>query len=56
VSEFTCKECAQEFYAAWEFGDRVTCPYCGAVWETDYDTDGDDDVYGPWPDRRVLDP
>jgi len=32
----------------WVFGDDVTCPTCGKVWATDYETNYDDDIQGPW--------
>lgn len=31
----------------WNFSN-VTCPTCGREWETDYETDRDDDILGPW--------
>lgn len=45
---FTCPICGHDFTAAWEFGDTVTCPHCGTQYETEYETNADDDIIGPW--------
>ncbi len=46
--EFECKKCGEVFAADWDFGDEIICPHCKITWETDYDTDWDDNVSGPW--------
>ena len=32
----------------WSWDSEVECPQCGTVLAVDYDTDYDDNVYGPW--------
>lgn len=53
--EFYCKACGEEFEADWLFGDNVQCPHCGATFETDYETNFDDDILGPWLTRHLPD-
>lgn len=45
---FFCKKCEDQFECDWTFGADVTCAHCGTVWETDWDTNSDDDISGPW--------
>ena len=47
--EFECLNCGKTWECDdWDFGDTVTCPHCGAEHDTDWDTDSDDNIYGPW--------
>ena len=48
MMDFTCRNCQTDFAVTWDFGDVVTCPTCGTAWETDYETNADGDVFGPW--------
>ena len=48
MATFTCPIDHEEFEAKWSFGDRVTCPKCKSKFETDYETNYDDDIQGPW--------
>lgn len=50
--EFICLECDEYFEVNWDFLDDVKCPHCETVFETDYDTDYDDNVCGPWLIRK----
>lgn len=45
---FECMKCDKDFTAEWNFGDDVTCTHCNIRFETDYDTNEDDDINGPW--------
>lgn len=54
--EFECKKCGDDFEENWTFGDEVKCPQCGTWWETDFETNYDDDIFGPWLDREITDP
>jgi hypothetical protein len=45
---FTCSECGKDFKSEWYFGDKVRCPDCKTLFETTWDADEDDNVYGPW--------
>jgi hypothetical protein len=55
--EFSCPTCVTDFTTDftvdWTFGDEVECPSCHAVYETDWETNGDDDVQGPWLSTEV---
>ena len=46
--ELTSLKCDKDFETKWSFGKDVTCPHCKTTWETDWDTDADDNVSGPW--------
>ena len=46
--ELTCPGCDEEFECEWSFGDDVRCPHCGRLWSTEWETDGEDNVHGPW--------
>lgn len=46
--DFTCPKCEKDFEAPWLFGDHVICPYCKTEFETDYETNEDEDIQGPW--------
>ena len=48
--ELTCPDCDAEI-TEWSFDD-VECPDCHAIWETDYETNYDDDIQGPWIVRK----
>ena len=46
--ELSCKtDNCSGVISEWNF-DNVTCSLCGTEWETDYDTNFDDDIVGPW--------
>ncbi|WP_133123118.1 hypothetical protein [Methylobacterium frigidaeris] len=46
--ELTCSECGKDFKTEWRFGDKVRCPHCETLFETAWDADEDDNVFGPW--------
>lgn len=60
--DFTCDAypvgngCGAEFEAEWSFGDEITCPSCGRVYETDYETNSGDDIQGPWLTKELSGP
>jgi len=45
---FICPECDESFSCSWDFGDDVECPHCETVLRTDYETNSDDNIVGPW--------
>lgn len=52
--DFECKKCDKEFTVDWDYGDEVTCPHCGTVWETDYEENWDFNMSGPWLGNEVT--
>lgn len=46
--EFICSECGNNFKIEWHFGCKGRCPHCETLFETAWDTDEDDNVFGPW--------
>ena len=52
ICEFSCRECMKDFDCVWTFGEVVRCPHCKIEWETDWDTDDEDNIYGPWLGER----
>lgn len=48
IVHFTCKACSRGFDTEWLFGDDVQCTRCGTTFKTDYDTDSEDNIIGPW--------
>lgn len=46
IVELSCPKCEADI-TEWSFDD-VQCPQCLAIYETDYETNYDDDIQGPW--------
>ena len=46
--ELTCSECGEDFKTEWSFGGKFRCPYCKTLFETDWDADEDDNIFGVW--------
>lgn len=56
MSDFVCKKCDAEFTTGeFPFGDDVTCPHCGTVFETDWDY-VDEDSMAAWLVREKPPP
>lgn len=54
--DFTCL-CGKEWeQAGWSFGDVVQCPLCLRWFETEFETNWDDDVIGPWLGSETSEP
>lgn len=52
IVELECPNCKATI-TKWSFDD-VECSQCHRVYETDYETNYDDDIQGPWITKEVA--